>query len=137
MMSKSIRFSVSMIFLRMSSSVAAKAENTLKAERFISLERFSSLLVGALTLLLLLVGGENRGDLKLRPCKVIADDELPIRKRSPERAMFKLSEAGSHHKKEATVGIKWLEIAATLWSSGLVSINKAKVSAAKIRVSGA
>ena len=36
--------------------------------------------------------------------------------------LLQWSEFGSHMRNDATVGIKWLEIAATLCKSGLVSI---------------
>lgn len=107
MTNKSIKLSVSIIRLRISSSVAANAEKTLKADRFISLPKFVSVKVFFL-----------------------------IRNKS-QMESFNLSLDGSHHKKEATVKIKWLEMAATRCKSALISINKAKVSAAKIRVSGA
>ena len=55
---------------------------------------------------------------------------------SPVAVMWFASAVGSHQRKEATVGTKWLEMAATRCKSGLVSIKKARVSAAKIRVSG-
>ena len=116
----------------MSSSDAAKAENTRNADLFISLPK---LLWDSISDPIV-IGSDLFGWISnwfIRENR----ENPPIEFKKPKSpVMLKLSEDGSHQRKEATVGIKWLEIAATRWSSGLVSIKKAKVSAAKIRVSG-